>query len=44
VREIVCAHGGTVDVRSRDGVTTFVVRLPRPHRLALDAVDAAPSH
>jgi signal transduction histidine kinase len=29
VRQIVCAHGGTIDVDSNDGRTTFVVRLPR---------------
>jgi signal transduction histidine kinase len=29
VREIVRAHGGSVDVRSTDGSTTFTVRLPR---------------
>jgi signal transduction histidine kinase len=29
VRQIVCAHGGTIDVDSSDGRTTFVVRLPR---------------
>jgi PAS domain S-box-containing protein len=44
VREIVAAHGGTIDVSSRDGVTTFTVRLPRSVRLALDAFDAAPPH
>jgi two-component system, OmpR family, sensor kinase len=42
VREIVSAHGGTIDVRSRDGVTTFTVRLPR-HR-AVDAFHSAPTH
>jgi two-component system sensor histidine kinase/response regulator len=29
VDQIVKAHGGTIDVRSADGTTTFVVRLPR---------------
>jgi signal transduction histidine kinase len=29
VREIVRAHGGTIDVRSRDELTTFAVTLPR---------------
>ncbi len=29
VRQIVRAHGGHIDVRSRDEVTTFTVRLPR---------------
>lgn len=29
VREIARAHGGDVDVRSREGETTFAVRLPR---------------
>jgi signal transduction histidine kinase len=29
VREIVRAHGGTIDVRSRDDLTTFAVTLPR---------------
>jgi PAS domain S-box-containing protein len=29
VREIVKAHGGTIDVRSRDDLTTFAVTLPR---------------
>jgi signal transduction histidine kinase len=29
VREIVHAHGGTIEVRSRDDVTAFTVRLPR---------------
>ncbi|MDB4969693.1 MAG: multi-sensor signal transduction histidine kinase [Myxococcales bacterium] len=29
VRQIVIAHGGEVDVRSRDQVTTFTVHLPR---------------
>ncbi len=28
VRQIVVAHGGTIDVQSRDGLTTFTVRLP----------------
>jgi hypothetical protein len=27
-REIASSHGGTVDVRSSDGSTTFTVRLP----------------
>jgi PAS domain S-box-containing protein len=27
-REIVRAHGGSIEVRSRDGATTFTVRLP----------------
>ena len=29
VREIVRAHGGTIDVCSRDDLTTFAVKLPR---------------
>jgi PAS domain S-box-containing protein len=29
VREIVRAHGGAIDVRSDEGLTTFSVRLPR---------------
>jgi PAS domain S-box-containing protein len=29
VHEIVRAHGGAIDVRSLDGVTTFTLRLPR---------------
>jgi PAS domain S-box-containing protein len=29
VREIVRAHGGTIDVRSHDDLTTFAVTLPR---------------
>ena len=29
VREIVRAHGGTIDVRSCDDLTTFAVTLPR---------------
>jgi PAS domain S-box-containing protein len=29
VREIVLAHAGTIEVRSRDEITTFTVRLPR---------------
>jgi signal transduction histidine kinase len=29
VREIVRAHGGAIDVRSRDELTTFAVTLPR---------------
>jgi phosphoserine phosphatase RsbU/P len=29
VREIVRAHGGTIDVRSHDNLTTFAVTLPR---------------
>jgi signal transduction histidine kinase len=29
VREIVRAHGGTIDVRSNDDLTTFAVKLPR---------------
>jgi phosphoserine phosphatase RsbU/P len=29
VREIVRAHGGTIDVRSADDLTTFAVGLPR---------------
>ena len=29
VREIVRAHGGTIDVRSSDELTTFAVTLPR---------------
>jgi PAS domain S-box-containing protein len=29
VREIVNAHGGKIEVRSRDELTTFTVRLPR---------------
>jgi len=29
VREIVRAHGGTVDVRSGDGLVTFTAKLPR---------------
>lgn len=34
VREIVVAHGGTVEVASAAAEgTTFIVRLPRPHRL-----------
>jgi PAS domain S-box-containing protein len=41
VREIVRAHGGTIDVRSRDGVTTFTVRLPRWRRPELDESDLA---
>lgn len=30
-REIVNAHGGTIEVRSTDGQTVFTVRLPRQH-------------
>jgi signal transduction histidine kinase len=29
VHEIVRAHGGAIDVRSLDGITTFTLRLPR---------------
>ena len=44
VREIVGAHRGTINVQSRDGITTFTVRLPRSLRPTLDAFDAAPWH
>jgi PAS domain S-box-containing protein len=44
VREIVTAHGGTIDVRSRDCVTTFTVRLPRSLHRAVDAFQSAPAH
>ena len=40
-REIVLSHGGTLDARSADGRTAFVMRLPRrappPHVLIVDA-------
>jgi signal transduction histidine kinase len=29
IQQIVIAHGGTIDVESRNGRTAFVVRLPR---------------
>jgi signal transduction histidine kinase len=29
VRQIVRAHGGTIDVRSCDDLTTFAITLPR---------------
>jgi PAS domain S-box-containing protein len=29
-RSIAAGHGGTLDVRSEDGTTTFTLRLPRP--------------
>ena len=44
VREIVCAHGGTIDVQSKDGLTTFTVRLPRALEPAADALESAPAH
>jgi signal transduction histidine kinase len=34
VREIVRAHGGTIDVRSNDELTTFSVKLPRASQLS----------
>jgi len=33
-QSIVTAHGGTIGVTSRNGVTTFSMRLPSPHPLA----------
>jgi signal transduction histidine kinase len=38
VREIAKAHGGEVEARSDEGETTFVVRLPRQHRVASASV------
>src|SRR5713101_2668015 len=42
VREIVRAHGGTIDVRSCDDLTTFAVTLPRTAPLLTPSNDNSP--
>jgi signal transduction histidine kinase len=41
-KQIVLAHGGTLDASSLDGKTSFVMRLPRGHRVCRPAASPAP--
>jgi len=43
-KQIVVASGGTLDVRSGDGTTTFVMRLPRNARAVIPASPPADAH
>ena len=43
-KQIVVASGGTLDVRSGHGTTTFVMRLPRNARAVIPASPPADAH
>jgi PAS domain S-box-containing protein len=43
-RQIVVASGGTLEVRSADGTTTFVMRLPRNGRALIPTSSRAEAH